>query len=112
MKAERKIYTVEEICKGFTYNEAEGKGLFGLSGKLTIQLILDAKAKGLKSFDFWGIAPEGAPSTHPWAGFTNFKKTFSGTEVDYAGTYDIILNPAKYRLYQFTRKLNRIRRRI
>ena len=37
MKAIRKIYTVEEICKGFTYNEAEGKGLFGLSGKLTIQ---------------------------------------------------------------------------
>ena len=37
MKAERKIYTVEEICKGFPYNEAEGKGLFGLSGRLTIQ---------------------------------------------------------------------------
>lgn len=37
MKAIRRIYTVEEICKGFTYNEAEGKGLFGLSGKLTIQ---------------------------------------------------------------------------
>lgn len=37
MKAERKIYTVEEICKGFTFNEAEGKGLFGLSGRLTIQ---------------------------------------------------------------------------
>lgn len=37
MKATRKIYTVEEICKGFTYNEAEGKGLFGLSGSLTIQ---------------------------------------------------------------------------
>jgi hypothetical protein len=29
--------TVEEICKGFVYNEFEGKGLFGLSGKLTIQ---------------------------------------------------------------------------
>jgi hypothetical protein len=29
--------TVEEICKGFVYNEYEGKGLFGLSGKLTIQ---------------------------------------------------------------------------
>ena len=37
MKAIRRIYTVEEICKGFTYNEAEGKGLFGLSGRLTIQ---------------------------------------------------------------------------
>ena len=29
--------TIEEICKGFVYNELEGKGLFGLSGKLTIQ---------------------------------------------------------------------------
>ena len=29
--------TVKEICNGFTYNELEGKGLFGLSGKLTIQ---------------------------------------------------------------------------
>jgi hypothetical protein len=30
-------YTVQEICEGFTYNELEGRGLFGLSGKLTIQ---------------------------------------------------------------------------
>lgn len=29
--------TIKEICEGFTYNEYEGKGLFGLSGKLTIQ---------------------------------------------------------------------------
>lgn len=29
--------TVQEICDGFEYNELEGKGLFGLSGKLTIQ---------------------------------------------------------------------------
>lgn len=29
--------TVKDICEGFEYNELEGKGLFGLSGKLTIQ---------------------------------------------------------------------------
>ena len=29
--------TVKEICDDFVYNELEGKGLFGLSGKLTIQ---------------------------------------------------------------------------
>lgn len=29
--------SVKEICDGFVYNELEGKGLFGLSGKLTIQ---------------------------------------------------------------------------
>lgn len=29
--------TIADICKGFVYNELEGKGLFGLSGNLTIQ---------------------------------------------------------------------------
>lgn len=29
--------TIKDICEGFVYNESEGKGLFGLSGKLTIQ---------------------------------------------------------------------------
>jgi len=29
--------TVKDICDGFVYNELEGKGLFGLSGRLTIQ---------------------------------------------------------------------------
>ena len=29
--------TIADICNGFVYNEYEGKGLFGLSGKLVIQ---------------------------------------------------------------------------
>lgn len=29
--------TIKDICEGFIYNELEGKGLFGLSGTLTIQ---------------------------------------------------------------------------
>ena len=29
--------SVREICDGFVYNEFEGKGLFGLGGRLTIQ---------------------------------------------------------------------------
>ena len=37
MKTSLNTYTVKEICKGFVYNELEGKGLFGLSGRLTIQ---------------------------------------------------------------------------
>lgn len=29
--------TIKDICEGFVYNELEGKGLYGLAGKLTIQ---------------------------------------------------------------------------
>ncbi len=82
------------------------------TGILTVKLILDAKEKGLTLFDCWGIAPEDAPKDHPWAGFTAFKKTFDGREVDYAGTWDLILNRSKYRTYNFMRKINRLRRKI
>ncbi len=37
MQSDLKIFSVEEVCKGFTYNELEEKGLFGLNGNLTIQ---------------------------------------------------------------------------
>jgi hypothetical protein len=37
MNTELHHYTVEQICEGFFYNEAEEKGLFGLAGSLTIQ---------------------------------------------------------------------------
>ena len=85
---------------------------FHATGILTVQLILDAKEKGLKYFDCWGIAPENAPKNHPWAGFTAFKKTFDGEEVDFAGTWDLILNRSKYRTYSIMRKINRLRRKI
>ncbi len=81
------------------------------TGILTIKLILDAKEKGLKTFDFWGIAPKNAGKDHPWAGFTAFKKTFAGYEKIYAGTYDLVLNPIKYRFYKILRHLNRVLRK-
>lgn len=74
--------------------------------------IFDAKAAGIKHLDFWGIAPDNAPRNHPWAGFTKFKKSFGGYEVEYCGTYDIILNQKKYRLYELARKANRSLRKI
>ena len=37
MKTHLETYTIEQICKGFVYNVLEGRGLFGLEGKLTIQ---------------------------------------------------------------------------
>src|SRR3954451_13672759 len=37
MKTDLRTYSVEEILEGFFYNELEGKGLFGLAGRLVIQ---------------------------------------------------------------------------
>lgn len=37
MKTELRPFTVREVLEGFEYSEAEGKGLFGLNGRLVIQ---------------------------------------------------------------------------
>ncbi len=37
MKTTLQQYSVQEISEGFVYNDYEGKGLFGLAGRLTIQ---------------------------------------------------------------------------
>lgn len=37
MKKELQFFTVAELCEGFIYSRKEGKGLFGLGGRLTIQ---------------------------------------------------------------------------
>lgn len=37
MEATLHEYTVKELCEGFTYSELDGKGLYGLAGKLTVQ---------------------------------------------------------------------------
>lgn len=74
--------------------------------------IFTAKEDGLKTLDFWGIAPEDADASHPWYGFTEFKKSFGGYEKIYAGTFDYLIDPRKYHLYSLLRKINRIKRKI
>ena len=73
---------------------------------LLTSALFDAKNSGLSTFDFWGIAPEGASPDHPWAGFTTFKKSFGGYPVHYSGTYDFPLDHKKYSLYTSLRSLN------
>lgn len=78
---------------------------------LLIQTIIDAKAKGLKNYDFWGITTSN-DHKHPWYGFTTFKKSFGGHQVDYAGTYDLPLQPLRYHIYLLVRQLNRLKRKL
>jgi hypothetical protein len=74
------------------------------SVSLVWQAILDAKAMKMKHFDLWGTAPI-EESEHRLAGITKFKAAFGGESVDYLGTWDIPLKPAKYRAYGVYRRL-------
>lgn len=76
------------------------------------ELIKDAKARGLPFYDWWGVAPLGAAASHPWAGISRFKRGFGGEEVVSPGTYDVVLQPARYHLYSLSRATVRFIRRV
>jgi lipid II:glycine glycyltransferase (peptidoglycan interpeptide bridge formation enzyme) len=59
------------------------------------EAILEAKKRGCRTYDFWGIAPT-EDEKHPWHGLTLFKKGFNGFGVDYLPTQDFIFSKRYY----------------
>lgn len=55
------------------------------------------KTLGLKTFDLWGADEV--------KGYTKFKKGFGGKKVEFAGTWDLVVNPTIYPLYRLTEEL-------
>ncbi len=70
------------------------------------ELIRDAKHKGLKWYDWWGVAPEGAKN-HPWEGISRFKRGYGGEDVQYPGTHDVVQKSLTYSLYKIARQVRR-----
>lgn len=52
-------------------------------------VIEEAKKRGLKYYNFWGIAPENAPQNHPFMGITTFKTGFGGFKKDLLHCQDL-----------------------
>ena len=78
--------------------EARGEPKRFASYALQWAMMRDAREQGARVHDLWGIAPPGADERHPWHGVGLFKKGFGGTEVHWAGTWDIVVDPTAYRL--------------
>ncbi|NTU46384.1 peptidoglycan bridge formation glycyltransferase FemA/FemB family protein [Candidatus Roizmanbacteria bacterium] len=57
------------------------------------EAIREAKKRGCKIYNFWGIAPD-ENKKHPWAGLTQFKKGFGGMQINYVPTMDLPIKPA------------------
>ncbi len=59
--------------------------------------ILEAQARGMKTYNFFGIARSADPH-HPWAGLTLFKKGFGGQQQEWLHAMDLPIKPG----YWFT----------
>lgn len=61
--------------------------------------IKEAKNRGLKYYDFLGIAPLSAKN-HPWQGVSEFKKKFGGQEISYVKPQEFAFKKPLYWLYR------------
>ena len=105
------MYTGKDACY-YAYAGADYEFRKKEAGAILLtQMLMDARAAGKKFFDFWGITTSENPKD-PWYGFTKFKKSFGGRQIDYAGTYDIPINRKKYTLYSLLRPINKLKRKI
>lgn len=70
-------------------------------------IIREAKKRGCKKYNFWGVAPSDDPK-HRFAGVTLFKKGFGGEKVDWLHARDLPLSP----LYWVTYVFESLRRKV
>jgi len=70
--------------------------------------IKEAKRRGCKYYDFWGIAPSDS-ANHPWAGLTRFKKNFSlnNKGISFIGAWDLVFKEFWYFLYKVFKKIKK-----
>jgi lipid II:glycine glycyltransferase (peptidoglycan interpeptide bridge formation enzyme) len=74
--------------------------------KLHLETIREAKNRGCRYYDMFGIAPNDDPK-HPWAGVTRFKRQFGGQEFIALGSWDKVYSPIKYFLFKLAEKIRR-----
>ena len=68
-----------------------------------------AARTGCRDYDLWGVAADSDPQ-HPWQGFTEFKRGYGGSEVQYVGTWDLTLSaPAALAVDAWERALKALR---
>ena len=71
---------------------------------LHMQAMRDARALGIKRYNFWGIT--GLDETkHRFYGVSQFKRSFGVEELKYLHAHDLVINKTKYRLNFAVEKL-------
>ncbi|MBI2028987.1 peptidoglycan bridge formation glycyltransferase FemA/FemB family protein [Candidatus Gottesmanbacteria bacterium] len=69
------------------------------SNLMLYKACLWGKENGAKLFDLWGALGPNPDPTDPWIGFHRFKEGYGARHVEYIGSYDFVLNPILYSIY-------------
>jgi peptidoglycan pentaglycine glycine transferase (the first glycine) len=76
------------------------------SNLLMWEAIRLGKKLGASKFDMWGSL--GPNYNDPWSGFTRFKEGYATKFTEFIGSYDLVINPLLYKIYNFIYSLREV----
>lgn len=101
------IFYGNEASYHYAASTALGTKMSG-SPILHIEAMKDARKRGIKRYNLWGIVGEDEKS-HRFYGVSFFKRGFGGDELKYLPAHDLVLKPLKY---QKTKLIEEVRKKI
>ncbi|EKE14918.1 MAG: femAB family protein [uncultured bacterium] len=78
------------------------------SNLLMWEVIKLGKKLGAEKFDMWGSLGPNYDPTNPWSGFTRFKEGYATKFTEFVGSYDLVINPMLYKIYNAIYSLREI----
>ncbi|MEK7177806.1 MAG: peptidoglycan bridge formation glycyltransferase FemA/FemB family protein [Patescibacteria group bacterium] len=78
------------------------------SNLLMWEAIKLGKKLGAKEFDMWGSLGPNYDLSNDWAGFTRFKEGYNTKFVEFIGSYDLVINPILYKIYNTVYSLREV----
>jgi lipid II:glycine glycyltransferase (peptidoglycan interpeptide bridge formation enzyme) len=78
------------------------------SNLLMWEAIKLGKKLGATKFDMWGSLEPNYDPNDPWSGFTRFKEGYATKFTEFIGSYDLVINPLIYKIYNFIYSLREV----
>lgn len=88
------IFYADEAVYHYGASTTEGRKYPG-SYLIQWEAIREAKKRGMKRYNFWGVAPE-ENKNHRFYGVSMFKRGFGGEDIEYLHAQDLIINKPRY----------------
>lgn len=70
---------------------------------LVTTMMQEAQEAGRPEFDLYGVVPPEI-TDHAWSGFSDFKRSFGGEQIDFSGAWELPVRPLSYAVYNVARR--------
>lgn len=104
------IFYNKEAVYHYAVSTEEGRRYPG-AYLLQWEVIKEAKRRGMKKYNFWGVAPTDSKD-HRFSGISIFKRGFGGEDVQYLHAQDLIINYPKYAINFVIEQVRKVIRRV